>query len=349
MNHRTSLILGAVAGAISLGCSDKVQVEVTAMTRNVYVGADIEQVLTAQTPADVPVKVEEQWQALVASKPEERARAIAGEIVAAGAQLVGLQEISLLRTQSPGDAITGGTTPAETVVFDYLQLILDALQDLGESYSVAAKVENFDLEMPRANATFDDVRLTDFDVILARNDVTVTGMSMGNYTSIMAPLTVSGTIEIKRGWALADVTIGELAVKVVNTHLESAALGIRIGQGQELLEMLSGETGPILLVGDLNSDAAQAEPVYASLIADGFSDTWTMSGEAGPGYTCCHSVDLASEEGASDRRIDLIMLKQMDAQVAGVAIVGDTQADKMASGIWPSDHFGYSARILIER
>ena len=89
------------------------------------------------------------------------AAGIASIIKAHQPHIIGLQEISLIRTQHPGDRLTGGE-PAEELVLDFLAVVMDALQAEGLNYRVAAKVENFDIEMPMSAdgslAEYDDVR-----------------------------------------------------------------------------------------------------------------------------------------------------------------------------------------------
>ena len=82
--------------------------------------------------------------------------------------VIGLQEVSLIRTQFPGNALAPDgsgieflgdfpTDPrftfkldAATVEFDYLQLLLDALEDRGLDYVAvaAASPTNADVEFP---------------------------------------------------------------------------------------------------------------------------------------------------------------------------------------------------------
>ena len=49
-----------------------------------------------------------------------------------------VEEATLLRIQSPGDIVQGGTTPATVVVYDYLQLLVDALQARRRAQKLAA-------------------------------------------------------------------------------------------------------------------------------------------------------------------------------------------------------------------
>jgi hypothetical protein len=53
-------------------------------------------------------------------------------------------------------------------------MLTQALANRGLGYSVAAMSTNFDIELPMvdfATGGLDDIRLTDFDVILVREDV----------------------------------------------------------------------------------------------------------------------------------------------------------------------------------
>ena len=143
--------LAFVVVFVACGTDDPIPEEFTAMSRNVYVGADFTPVLTAGSAMELVAAVELTYQTILATDFPERAGRLAAEIVANSPDVVGLQEITLLRTQSPGDAAVGGTTPAVDTLQDYLTLLLDSLTAQGANYVVAAKVENWDLEMPRPN------------------------------------------------------------------------------------------------------------------------------------------------------------------------------------------------------
>ena len=100
---------------------------------------------------------------------------------------------------------------------------MDALQAEGLNYRVAAKVENFDVEMPMSATgsftEYDDVRLTDYDVILAREDVVVSRPTQLNYTAVLSLEELF--ISVKRGYVAVDATIAGTTYRVVNTHLEA--------------------------------------------------------------------------------------------------------------------------------
>jgi hypothetical protein len=68
------------------------------MTQNMYLGADLQPLLTAQSQAEFFGKVSSTYQTILASNPAERAAAIAEEISRKRPDLVGLQEAALLKT-----------------------------------------------------------------------------------------------------------------------------------------------------------------------------------------------------------------------------------------------------------
>ncbi len=323
---------------------DPVPVEwnVAAMTQNVYVGADIEQILVASSVPELLAAVEQTFQEILSTDFPERAGRLASGIASAMPDVVGLQEISLLRTQSPGDAAVGGTVPATDTLQDYLTLLLDSLTALGADYGVAAKVENWDVELPRPNG--DDARLTDFDVILVKNGVANSTPLMGNYTTnLNVPIVTGAFVEITRGWAAVDVTLNGVNVHVVNTHLESASPGVRLGQAVELTNMLASRTEPVLLIGDLNTDAITGtDPTYAQFINEGYQDLWIVPPSPLPqGASCCHAPLLDNTTSTLTQRIDFVMMRNVTTFTAVTGtVVGEEIPDKTASGLWPSDHAG---------
>jgi hypothetical protein len=205
-------------------CKEFMPRGVTVMTRNVYVGTDVDVVLGAVNPNDIPFLVAEVFGVLQFTNFPARAEALANEIAAVQPHLIGLQEVSLIRHQSPGDLVIGGTIPAETVLYNYLEILMAALQAKGLNYQVAGMIQNADVELPMfagmdgQNPLFDDIRLTDFDVVLARADVEVVNVRVANY-KVMLEVPTAG-ISVPRGYVIADVKIDKRKYCFVNTHLE---------------------------------------------------------------------------------------------------------------------------------
>jgi endonuclease/exonuclease/phosphatase family metal-dependent hydrolase len=307
----------------------------TVMSRNLYLGADLEPVLTSTTLPELAVRAAETYTAVQATNFAERAAAIADEIRATRPDLIGLQEVALWRTDSPAD---GPATPAEVVSFDFLAILQQALEDRGLDYDVASSVTNFDGEVPSALGF--DVRYTDHDVILARDDVDTSNPMAGNFSvGLPLPELFGGGIAT-RGWTSVDTTLAGETIRVVNTHPEAWGPDvIRIAQTSELLATALNTSLPVVLVGDLNTEAGSAP--YNLLAAAGFDDAWNG---ARPGPTCCQAPDLRNRISQLSTRIDYVLVSGgLDAMAART--VGDTMGSRTPSGLWPSDHAGVVAKV----
>lgn len=144
------------------------------MTRNIYLGTGLDPILQVADLAELPAAVAETWANVQATDFPERAGALAAEIAEERPHVVGLQEVTLFRIQSPGDFFLGNLRPATDTALDYLALLLDSLTVRGASYTVAARTVGFDAEAPLETASgLDDLRVTDSEVILVRSDVGV--------------------------------------------------------------------------------------------------------------------------------------------------------------------------------
>jgi hypothetical protein len=330
---------------------------VTVMTRNIYVGADVDVVLSAEKAEDIPILVAQTFQQLLETNFPERAVALVKEIAMTQPHLIGLQEVALIRMQSPGDAIIGGTTPAEDVILDYLDIMMQIIELAGLDYKVVGKIQNADVELPMIVSVdplqFNDVRLTDFDVILARGDVEISDVRSGNFAvNLVIP---DYGIEVLRGWVSAEAKVNRKTYRFVNTHLEAFGSPIRLAQALELLETLEGEPWPIIMVGDFNSQAPDGI-TYNAVLDAGYLDVWTKNRVPGnpDGFTFGHDPDLRNEVANFWERIDFIFVKNnnpylpkhvLDPVLA--MVVGDEPEDRTPSGLWPSDHGGVVARLRI--
>lgn len=315
----------------------------TVMTYNVYVGSSADPLLNVENLLQVPTEVAKVYNNIIASNFPSRAQGIVKSIKAHHPHLIGLQEISLIRRQSPGDFLPDNPTLAEDVVLDFLQILMDALSAEGLNYNVAAQIENLDIEMPIFTETgLDDVRLTDYDVILARSDVEITRQVSANYENTLK-FEMLG-LEILRGFAAVDATISGKTYHVVNTHLEASAEENRVAQTHELVETLSDVVLPVILLGDFNTRAPEGTG-YNVLLSAGYVDTWQMDSETS-GNTCCQDDDILNEISDLTVRIDQIFVRNLDFTSVLTNTVGDKPDDRLPSGLWPSDHAGVVAQLI---
>jgi endonuclease/exonuclease/phosphatase family metal-dependent hydrolase len=330
------------------------------MTRNIYVGADVERILQAQDQNEIPLIVTEVFQTLLATNFPERAQALAAEILEKQPDLIGLQEVSLIRSQSPGDAVYGGTIPAENVVLDYLDILLTTLNGLSLDYRVVAKVQNADVEAPMVVSPvpdFDDVRLTDYDVILAKAGIKTSNPAAHNYKAKVS-IPEFG-VDLPRGYTAVTAEKNGSKYRFVNTHLEDADQGgelliIQLKQTSELLLRLAKIRMPVILVGDFNS-AATGEPSYRLLtLTNRYKDTWLINtlNDNPDGLTFGHDFNLQNPTQNFWKRIDYIFVRdgigwRNNIKLISVTaeVLGDEAGDKTPSGLWPSDHGGVAADL----
>ena len=324
------------------------------MTQNLYLGASLDPVLSA-TPAQLPQAVALAFAQVQTTDFTARAEKLADEIAAARPDLVGLQEVALYRRQSPGDAITGGTTPATTVVLDFQQILLAALAARGLSYAAVAARSGLDLEAPMSTGTgpsgptYDDLRFTDRDVILARGAVTTAHPSAADYAAKAFVTTGGVTIYIPRGWTSVETSVGGSVIRIVNTHLEiEAAAPFQEAQAQELIDLLAPETHSVLLIGDFNSAAnVLTTRSYGMLTSAGFHDAWIERHPTDSGLTCCQAPDLLNPTSTLDQRVDFVFWRGPVVSVSRADVIGAAQSDRTTSGLWPSDHAGVVATLTV--
>jgi Endonuclease/Exonuclease/phosphatase family len=324
------------------------------MTWNLYVGAPLDPLFTVTSPDDLLLEATAIWETAQQTNFYERAEAISEQIALKQPDLIGLQEAVLWRLQSPGDFVLGNYAPnADEVVYDFIEILRDDLEARGLHYDVLAVVEGEDFEGPvfnpySINGT-DDIRVTDRDAILARSDVRsrrfeYSNVQGGNFETRITLDVLGLPVEILSNWASVDVHSRERTFRFVTTHLSALSQVARVAQVGELLSGPLGTDLPVILAGDLNSDAFAAAPAYEMLASNGFGDTWQEAG-TGDGSTWGQDGDLLNAESALDQRIDVVLYRG-DFRILRSDVVGEQQKDRTSSGLWPSDHAGVDTQLM---
>jgi len=341
------------------------------VTYNVYYGAPIQE-LAEVSPDQIPFKAAELWGAIQTTNFAERAEAIADGIQAADAHLVALQEMTLFRSESPSDFDPANPFPlpdpdAENVELDYVDILIQALDDRGLSYDVAFVTPTLDIEVPMVNygtGGLDDLRLTELDVILVRSDVEWTN-AMGDIYYAQLPIPIGPqTIYKPSGWASVDITFKGLTYTFINTHLEPADVDgvvypplepLQAAQLQELLMIAGSHENPVIMAGDFNSDAdGSTTATYQDVRDAGFVDAWLIGPPRGDGFTSNQAPDLMNANSELFHRIDFIFYRDAFTEATGrfqgsvkAQLLGAEQGDRTPSGLWPSDHAGVAAALRI--
>lgn len=315
----------------------------TVMTRNLDLGADLGMLFGVDSLGDVRRAVDSLHRAVERSHVEQRMAAIAAEIAATKPDLVGIQEAALVRVQRPGDVFFGAATNAETVEYDFLELLLSALHDRDQEYAVAVVSTNADVELPSSTG---DVRLTDRDVILTRRETASTeNPRTETYEAALRYPPKLNLVDVTRGYAMVDATVRGNQFTFVTTHLESSDEDVRRAQARELRDRLDRVTGPLVLAGDFNDSPTPDGDAY-QILNGSFTDAVDQVRSLRDFPTCCQQSDLRNDASKLKMNIDHVQVRG-GFGVSSASRVGRSQRSKVrvqgpdgVSRLWPSDHAG---------
>jgi endonuclease/exonuclease/phosphatase family metal-dependent hydrolase len=363
------------AGAQAKSRGTKVKV----MTRNLYLGAD----LTAATNSTSLQELVDDAGTILNNVDTNnfpvRARGLAQEILKKKPDLVGLQEASLWR-DAP---CTNNPIPPEAthVRYDYLQLLLNRLNQGHKRYRLVVSEPEFDFEI-WANTDGNEStsgpgcpfgseingRLTMQDAILARSGTRVkTRKAKGGHFKTLLEMTPAGIpVDVTRGWTRVDARVdGSRRFRFVNTHLESfdhttsnhTNQGTDVGKGEvrqaqakELVKSGGPATGklPVILLGDPNSDDNTVfdgdRLAYKVLTQHGFVERST-----GHPLGCCLHSEIITQGGGSSvsdftHQVDHILTDTpKKVKLVNSSVTGRTPVN----GFWDSDHAGLFSALRI--
>lgn len=334
------------------------------MAINLYIGTGIERVLDLDPTSpdyvsDLVFTVTGVYYELVASQPPVRMQGVADAIAARMPEIVAVNEATLLRNQSPGDLVVQGTTPATNVVFDYLELLVNALESRGAHYTVAATTDEWDVEAPMMNletGTLDDVRQTDRDAILVRTDLprgqlAVSNPQSGHFTNVFQFPAIG--LVLNRGWCSVDVFVRGQNFRYVCTHPDDESFAqFQFLQVMELVGLLANANLPLIVAGDLNADPfhRNGTQTYGLFVTAGFGDAWaaTHPDDLEGGLTWGHDEFLADPTTAFVSQIDHVLYRGAGF-VPSYADVVDVALDRTQPPLWASDHAAVVAGFMIER
>ncbi|MBW8750822.1 MAG: hypothetical protein JF565_05280 [Propionibacteriales bacterium] len=354
----------------------------TVMTRNLYLGTDINRPVIAAATAEAEGKTPQQILVALANATHVsrdivdrtdftvRAPLLADEVAQAQPDLVGLQEVALWRS-GPLDLAHVGVADATHVDYDFLQILLDDLAARGLHYEAVQVGNRADVESPSfTGSPFDgtmadakDIRLTMRDVILMRSDNALRVVDSGDtvYAHNLAVSVAGTTMRFDRGFNWVDVDAGATRLRFINTHLEAFSSDLALAQAGELLSSAPSADRTNVFVCDCNSDPLNGSvkptdhvphkaPYDLITGAGGFTDEWLRWAPAEQGWTSGLS-ELVNDPTAAgfDHRIDMVFARTPSG--AGLAVdrgevTGTDLADRdPATGLWPSDHGGVVLRL----
>jgi Endonuclease/Exonuclease/phosphatase family len=245
-----TLLPGAADAA---GKGKKVGHTLTAMSRNLYLGADLSPALNATDlngAVDAAGQIVNQVHAT--KFPSVRAALLANEIRKVRPDVLGVQEGAWWRSEpyDPSVVVSGPkATQTDPLGGNFLNDLLTQVNSgngkgKGKKsasaskkksgavrYRLAASNDEFDYELPHNNGTgglgvcpsqCSNERLTMRDAIFVKKGVKVSNVTSGHY-NVLLQVKVGGalTVNVTRGWVAADVKVHGRTLHVVDTHLEA--------------------------------------------------------------------------------------------------------------------------------
>ena len=342
---------------------------ITVMTRNLYLGADINAPVRAVAGITDPTrafltlgratyttrKVVDQTSFL------RRSELLASEIVATEPDLIGLQEVALWRS-GPLEPTRVGVPNATTVDYDFLAILLQDLAEAGAEYRAVSVQSEADVEAPSFESApgpaARDVRLTMRDVVLMKVDdgLSVIDEGGGHYDVALSVPVAGRAFTFTRGWNRVDVRAGSTELRFINTPFEAFGSNFAVAQAEQLIAGPADHPGTTIISCDcktnpLNSslsNGVEHRAPFDAIVGHGFTDQWLEWRPAAQGFTSGLNEAVDEPTPSFTNRIDFIFARTPGREVLAVDRgyrVGADQSVRDAAGIWPSDHAGIVLRL----
>lgn len=313
----------------------------TVMTRNIYLGADLN---TIEDVSDSQGLVEFVASLIsILSQDTDihvRSKQLADEILQTKPDLIGIQEAATFIFTDPF-----GT---ENVI-DYLTILLQELTKRNLNYSVAVKSDPgnplgpFPSDFAGNTASFamSDAILVNDD----NNSIEIVHTASGIFSRQQTITTPFGDLEIPFGWCYVDGVTSDKKFRFANTHLNRYGGELNEAHAAEFLKMITKTDSPLIVVGDMNitpegtsTDIPEVTKTY-NILTEDLIDAWDSDG----GYSCCFNERLTG--GDLVERIDYILydgkLKKKSVNEIGTTAFRDKKP------LFASDHSGLVASFTL--
>ena len=325
------------------------------MTYDANEGTDFLEVQAATNPQQFLAAVGATIAQVRETNPPERMQALAKQILAARPALVSLQELDQWFT-GPLVAFSPLTCGTMTLEFDMVQELMDALNAQGGHYQIAIQAQQYAFPpIPgyiQQSGSFLCVAVVNHVAILSRTDLDPSKFSVKNpqsaqYSATLICPSPIGYLPLPRAWDSVDATFHGKQFRFIGTHLESVVPAIREAQGNELREGPANTPLPVIVAMDSNSQAfpRPQDQTYLDFLANGYNGwDWLFPS---PSYTCCQAELDNNPVSQLSQRIDLILTRG-SVELQNLALFGADTSDRTASGLWPSDHAGVGAQVIVQ-
>jgi hypothetical protein len=324
------------------------------MTYNVNEGSDFLQVEGVQNLQQFLLGVGQILTQVQGTNPPERMQAVARQILTIQPELLSLQEVDQWYSGT-FDPIAG-TCGTMTLQYDMLQELLSALAAQGGHYEVAAQVTQYAFPPTPGlipPATYVCAAVNDYNVVLARTDLPSwifqwSNPQSGQFVNEVILPTPIGPVPLPRSWASVDAQFFGHSFRYIDTHLESFDANVRELQGGELRAGPASTPLPVIIAMDSNAQAfpLPQDPTYLDFMSAGYNDVWSRIFPRSPGLTCCQNEADNNPVSQLSQRVDLVLTLGR-VTPWGAALIGADPRSRTPDGLWPSDHAGVAAGVVV--
>ena len=255
-----------------LGLASPVQASqstVTVMSRNIYLGADVG--IAMNLLPDFKAAAQFMWEQVELTDFNQRSKVLANEIAAANPDVVGIQEATKWMCQE-------GVFSSKVTVYDFTQMLLVELDQLGYTYEIASAGDNKAINpgfsippIPHLTLVTDEEVFPALfgtetvacgfeiaDVLLVKSELSPQVRAVGTTEYKDAYTIIPTLMTVYRGFSWADIAINGTEIRFVTTHLESLwdedKVPLAKIQTDQLIADLSDSKIPVIVMGDFNSD-----------------------------------------------------------------------------------------------
>lgn len=371
-----TLLVASGAGAAAATPDTPSAVTVDVQTYNLNLGADLTPVFGATSLPSLVAAAAGVYADVVASEPAQRMAAVASIIAKQRPEVVGLQEVATW--QLAPYTLTGGlpvlTAPYRSS-FDFLELLLNDLRADGLQYDAVSANTNFDsgsaVPIPIPISATTAARYIDRNVILVSKGLerhaTVGNAQDADFAAAFQVTLLGAQVREDRGWASVDITEHGRTFRFFDTHLEAYGAPpfddqIRNPQAVEMAGLAAASPYPTVVVGDINARPSMCvnwrqppDPqdgnivAYQALQQAGLAESWPLVHPSAPCDPASWTSGQNSLTGPSTltHRIDDVFVSSGFSALQSF-VVGDTDAEKTADGLWPSDHASTVAKLRLD-
>ncbi|HEX6276306.1 MAG TPA: endonuclease/exonuclease/phosphatase family protein [Polyangiaceae bacterium] len=261
----------------------------------------------------------------------ERLRLIRDGIARLDAHIVGLQEV--MRLVRPG-------------TFDPLSPEHDQAAEIADAFGYAigyAGAADYGNGLVMGNAVLSRFPLHEVQAFRLPDEGSGEGRSL-LYALVGAP------------WGRLPVFVTHLNWRFDHGYVRLKQVAFIAERIAELAPVRAGELPPVLM-GDFNAapEADEIRYLVGLHVLDGksvhFADAWVYGGDGSPGATYDPRNDYALRNREPPRRIDYVFTRGPDAELRGeplhARLAFHEPAPSQNGTLWPSDHFGVYAEIMM--